>query len=101
MDETWNQIWDDYLPTLIHEFGASIQQSSALPVLEALVATMKADGCVTLKHPQFQYIVGSQVTWCEGDPELIRGLAWICPESCGCAAAGASLPSYCPRSCAA
>ena len=102
MDDTWIQMWDDYLPTLAHVLGSGIYQSSAIPYLEALVAAMKLGGCATLKQPQFRNLIGTQTSWCEGDPELVRPLAWTCPESCDCTAAnGTSLPSYCPRSCAA
>ncbi|CAK9029597.1 unnamed protein product [Durusdinium trenchii] len=100
IDENWLQTWDGYLPALVHTFGTDVYSSSAMPFLEAMVASMKSGGCPTLKVPQFRNLIGSQSPWCEGDPDLIRPLAWICPESCGCKAYGsASLPSYCPRSC--
>lgn len=37
----------------------------------------------------------------QGDSELLRPLAWTCPESCGCTSpeAAANPPAYCPRSC--
>ncbi|CAK9113809.1 unnamed protein product [Durusdinium trenchii] len=87
MDDTWIQMWDDYLPTLAHVLGSGIYQSSAIPYLEALVAAMKLGGCATLKQPQFRNLIGTQTSWCEGDPELVRPLAWTCPESCDCTAA--------------
>lgn len=95
-------MWDDLLPTLVYLVGVNIYQSSALPYLEAFVSAMKQGGCATLKRPEFKNIIGGQTSWCEGDPELIRPVAWTCPESCDCATARAgALPSYCPRSCAA
>ncbi|CAK9051514.1 Vacuolar protein sorting-associated protein 11-like [Durusdinium trenchii] len=102
IDAVWTQMWDDLLPTLVYLVGVNIYQSSALPYLEAFVSAMKQGGCATLKRPEFKNIIGGQTSWCEGDPELIRPVAWTCPESCDCATARAgALPSYCPRSCAA
>ena len=45
-------------------------------------------------------VVGTSILM-QGDPSLLRPLAWSCPESCGCTSpeAAANPPAYCPRSC--
>ena len=54
IDENWLQTWDGYLPALVHTFGTDVYSSSAMPFLEAMVASMKSGGCPTLKVPQFR-----------------------------------------------
>lgn len=63
IDENWLQTWDGYLPALVHTFGTDVYSSSAMPFLEAMVASMKSGGCPTLKVPQFRNLIGSQSPW--------------------------------------
>ncbi|CAK9005799.1 Vacuolar protein sorting-associated protein 11-like [Durusdinium trenchii] len=95
IDERWHQFWDGYLPALEAVYGVGLSGSQAVVLrVEQVLRAMKAGGCPTLKDPQLGFEIGGQRSWCQGDPDLYRPLAWKCPETCGCLAANP--PSYCP-----
>ena len=100
-DEIWKEIWDGYIPMLTLQYGSQVANSGAITMVQNMVEAMKMNGCSQLQVESMKTMVGDTNLWCEGDSELLRPLAWTCPESCGCTSpeAAANPPAYCPRSC--
>ncbi|CAK9064074.1 unnamed protein product [Durusdinium trenchii] len=62
------------------------------------VVQMKAQGCSYLRTLPEDPVTGN--TWCPGAKDLWGPLAYLCPESCGCANGTAEDQSdVCPSSC--
>jgi len=95
-DPAWTGFFDLYATVLSSYFGNDIRTNQVWPQTDALLQQLKSTGCPLLQQFPSDFMTGA--TWCAGDQTLFRGLAWLCPETCGCTNQP-NPPAYCPTLC--
>jgi len=101
-DAGWQAFWHQYEDALIGLYGPGVTQTQLFGSLNATAQSFLTDGCPVMSTLPFELLTG--VSWCDGQPNLFRPLASMCPVQCGCrdgrpATLPNGLPSYCPTSC--
>ncbi|CAJ1387407.1 unnamed protein product [Effrenium voratum] len=87
----WTSFWKTYLVVL-----AFLYRTEAPQWVQERVQNMTSEGCRGLRGNSQDPIV-LQYDYCAGSADF-RGLAWLCPESCGCEVIDPA-PEWCPRTC--
>eukprot|EP00439_Symbiodinium_sp_Y106_P047046 s80_g6.t1 len=101
-DAGWQAFWHQYEDALIGLYGPGVTQTQLFGSLNTTAQSFLTDGCPVMSTLPFELLTG--VSWCDGQPNLFRPLASMCPVQCGCrdgrpATLPNGLPSYCPTSC--
>lgn len=101
-DAGWQAFWHQYDDALIGYYGEGVTQTQFFGLINSTVQAFLTNGCPVMETIPTELLTG--VSWCDGQPELFRPLASMCPVQCGCrdgrgATLPSGLPSYCPTSC--
>ena len=101
-DAGWQAFWHQYEDALIGYYGEGIALTTLFALANDTARGFLSDGCQFMETVPSELLTG--VSWCDGQPQLFRPLASMCPVQCGCrdgrpATLPNGLPSYCPTSC--
>ncbi|CAE7660819.1 unnamed protein product [Symbiodinium sp. CCMP2456] len=101
-DAGWHAFWHEYEGAIIGHYGEGVVGTQFFALLSGIAQDFLSHGCPVLQTLPSEILTG--VSWCDGQPQLFRPLASMCPVQCGCRDGRASplpngLPSYCPSSC--
>ena len=101
-DAGWQAFWHEYEGAIIGHYGEGVTGTQFFGLISSMAQDFLAHGCAVLQTLPSEILTG--VSWCDGQPQLFRPLASMCPVQCGCRDGRASplpngLPSYCPSSC--
>ena len=101
-DAGWHAFWHEYQDAIIGFYGESVTRTQFFGQINYTAQTFLSQGCTVMQTLPTELLTG--VSWCDGQPQLFRPLASMCPIQCGCRDGRASplpngLPSYCPSSC--
>ncbi|CAE7827533.1 unnamed protein product [Symbiodinium sp. CCMP2456] len=101
-DAGWQAFWHEYDDALIGFYGQGVTQTQFFGFINSTAQAFLTNGCAVMETIPVELLTG--VSWCDGQPELFRPLASMCPVQCGCrdgrgATLPSGLPSYCPTSC--
>ncbi|CAE7326383.1 unnamed protein product [Symbiodinium sp. CCMP2592] len=101
-DAGWQAFWHQYEDALIGYYGEGIALTTLFALANDTARGFLSDGCQYMERVPSELLTG--VSWCDGQPQLFRPLASMCPVQCGCrdgrpATLPNGLPSYCPSSC--
>ena len=97
VDDTWRTFWARYPDVLSHYFGQPVETTQAFALVNQTLPALATDGCPVLAQFPVDFI--SNTVWCEGAPELVRPLASLCPQTCGCDQPSPKISQHCPLSC--
>ncbi|CAE7019682.1 unnamed protein product [Symbiodinium sp. CCMP2456] len=97
VDDTWRAFWAQYPEVLSHYFGHPVETVQAFALVNQTLQALAMGGCPVLLQFPVDYMSGN--VWCEGMPELVRPLASICPQTCGCDQPSSKISQHCPPSC--
>ncbi|CAE7375495.1 unnamed protein product [Symbiodinium sp. CCMP2592] len=97
VDDTWRTFWSSYATVLSAYFGQPVETTQAFTAVNQTLQVLGVGGCPVLAQFPQDFLTGT--SWCEGTPELVRSLASICPESCGCNNPSPEVSHLCPPSC--
>ncbi|CAE7790008.1 unnamed protein product [Symbiodinium sp. CCMP2456] len=82
VDDAWRTFWSSYATVLSSYFGQPVEATQAFSQVNQTLQALGAGGCPVLAQFPRDFLTGT--FWCEGTPDLVRSLASICPQTCGC-----------------
>ena len=97
VDDTWRAFWTAYPDVLSSYAGQPVENTHLFYDLSNLAQNMLSLGCPALAQHPSDFLTGA--VWCEGKPDLLRPLASICPQTCGCDSPSPHMEQHCPPSC--
>jgi len=95
MQPLWDFFWDNYITNINAFLGTDVLNQPSLSWLSGFIENVKTVGCQGLLAVTDDPLL--RTPWCEGSTLLYRGLAYLCPDTCGCRQY--PTPEHCPRSC--
>jgi len=97
VDDTWRAFWARYGNVLSHYFGQPVETTQAFALVNQTLPVLAMGGCPVLVQFPVDHI--STTVWCEGTSDLVRPLASLCPQTCGCDQPSPKISQHCPPSC--